>query len=131
MVGAPIIIACSDDSLDKEVDNMAGKGKTLRELMSNRGKGQSLKVHAQSQAQDLPPAAPQVPFDLGLKVNPDLKKKRPVDIPEEGEVAPARPSSKKPLAGRGVKGPIPWKAEMRRIGLKCALIHAYGVRSWS
>ena len=45
-VGTPIIIACSDDSSDKEVDNMAGKGKTLRELMSNRGKGQSSKVPA-------------------------------------------------------------------------------------
>ena len=28
----------------------------------------------------------QIPSDLGLKVNPNLKKKRPVDIPEEGEV---------------------------------------------
>ena len=41
VVGAPIIIACSDDSSDEEVDNMAGKGKTLRELMASRGKGQS------------------------------------------------------------------------------------------
>ena len=29
---------------------------------------------------------PQDPSDLGLKVNLDLKKKRPVDTPEEGEV---------------------------------------------
>ena len=29
VVGAPIIIACSDDSSDEEVDNMASKGKTL------------------------------------------------------------------------------------------------------
>ena len=41
VVSAPIIIACSDDSFDEEVDNMAGKGKTLRELMASRGKGQS------------------------------------------------------------------------------------------
>ena len=88
VVGAPIIIACSDDSSDEEVDNMAGKGKTLRELMASRGKGQSSKVPAQSQTQVLPPVAPQVPSDLGLKVNPDLKKKRPVDTPEEGEVVP-------------------------------------------
>ena len=39
---------------------------------------------AQSQTQDLPLVAPQVPSDLGLKVNPDLKKKRPAEIPEEG-----------------------------------------------
>ena len=43
---------------------------------------------AQSQTQDLPPVVPQVPSDLGLKVIPDLKKKRPVDPPEEGEVVP-------------------------------------------
>ena len=49
VVGASIIIACSDDSSDEEVDNMAGKGKALRELMSSRGKGQSSKVPAQSQ----------------------------------------------------------------------------------
>ena len=35
VVSAPIIIACLDDSSDEEVDNMAGKGKTLRELMSS------------------------------------------------------------------------------------------------
>ena len=35
MVGAPIIIACSDDSSNEEVNNMAGKGKTLQELMSS------------------------------------------------------------------------------------------------
>ena len=39
VVGAPIIIACSEDSSDEEIDNMAGKGKTLRELMAARGKG--------------------------------------------------------------------------------------------
>ena len=48
VVGASIIIDCLADSSDEEVDNMAGKGKTLRELMSNRGKCQSSKVPAQS-----------------------------------------------------------------------------------
>ena len=86
MVGAPIIIAYSDDSSDEEVDNMADKGKTLRELMASRGKGQSSKGPAQTQTQVLPPVAPQLPSDLGLKVNPDLKKKRLVETLEEGEV---------------------------------------------
>ena len=37
MVGVPIVIACSDDSSDEEVDNMAAsKGKSLRELMAPR-----------------------------------------------------------------------------------------------
>ena len=70
---------------------MAGKGKTLRELMASRGKGQSSKGQSskgptQSQAQTLPPVVLQDPSDLGLKVNPDLKKKRPIDSPEEGEM---------------------------------------------
>jgi len=50
VVGAPIIITCSDDSSDEEVGNMAGKGKSLRELMSSRGKGQSSKAPAKPQA---------------------------------------------------------------------------------
>ena len=90
-VGAHLIITCSDDSSDEEIEPMAGKGKTLRELMASRGKGQSSKGQSskgptQSQAQTLPPVVSQTPSDLGLKVNPDLKKKRPVDTPEEGEV---------------------------------------------
>ena len=65
---------------------MVGKGKTLQELMASQGKGLSSKGPVQMQTQVLPPVAPQVPTDLGLKVNPGLKKKRPVDTPEEGEV---------------------------------------------
>ena len=82
---------------------MAGKGKTLRELMSSRGKGQSSKAPAKSQAQDPPPTAPQVPSDLGLKVNPDLKKKRPVDVPKEGEVAPRPAKQQKATWGQRSK----------------------------
>ena len=87
----PLVIACPDDSSDEEVDNMASnKGnKSLRELMAARGKGSTSKAPTKSQApSNLPPAPPQVPADLGLKVNPDLKKKRPVESLEEGEVGP-------------------------------------------
>ena len=89
---------------------MAGKGKTLRELMSSRGKGQSSKSQSskgptQSQAQTLPPVVPQVPSDPSLKVNPDLKKKRPVDTPEEGEVvsypAKQQKTTRAPRSRRG------------------------------
>ena len=34
-VGAPLIIAYSDDPSDEEINPMAGKGKTLRELITN------------------------------------------------------------------------------------------------
>ena len=82
---------------------MAGKGKTLRELMASRGKGQSSKGPAQLQTQLLPPVAPQVPSDLGLKVILDLKKKRPVDIPKEGEVAPRPAKQQKTTRGQRSK----------------------------
>ena len=56
--------------------------------MATRGKGQSSKAPAKSQTSSLSLVAPQVPADLGLKANPDLKKKRPVESLEEGEVGP-------------------------------------------
>ena len=107
VVGVPIIITCSEDSSEEEVDNMADKGKNLRELMASRGKGQSSKVPAQSLTQNLPPVAPQVPSNLGLKVKPNLKKKRPAEIPEEARWCPARASSKKPPGGKQIKGHPP------------------------
>ena len=91
VIGAPhFFVAYLDDSFDKEVDNMASnKGKILRELMAARGKGQTSKAPTKSQIpSDLPPAPPQIPADLDLKVNPDLKKKRPIESLEEGEVGP-------------------------------------------
>ena len=60
-------------------------------------------MSAKSQAQDLPPTAPQVPSDPGLKANPDLKKKRPVDVPEEGEVAPRPAKQQKATRGQRSK----------------------------
>ena len=55
--------------------------------MAARGKGQTSKAPTKSQTpSNLPPAPPQVSADLCLKVNPDLKKKRPVESLEEGEV---------------------------------------------
>ena len=71
--------------------------------MSSRGKGQSSKAPAKSQAQDSLPTTPQVPSDPGLKVNPDLKKKRPVDVPEEGEVAPRPAKQQKAIRGQRSK----------------------------
>ena len=104
-VGAPLVIACSDDSSNEEIDHIAGKGKTLQELMAFRGKGQSSKGQSskgptQSQAQTLPSVVPQVPSNLGLKVNPDLKKKRLVDTPEKGEVVPHPAKQQKTTRGQ-------------------------------
>ena len=73
----------------------SNKGKSLRELMASRGKGQSSKAPSQSQTPVLPPAALQLPSDFGLKVNPNLKKKRPVETLEEGEVGPRQGKQQK------------------------------------
>ena len=73
----------------------SNKGKSLREFMASRGKRQSSKAPSQSQTPALPPVAPQLPSDLGLKVNPDLKKKRLVENLEEGEVGPRQGKQQK------------------------------------
>ena len=43
---------------------------------------------------------PQVPSNLGLKVNSDLKKKRSVDTPEKGEVVPHPAKQQKTTRGQ-------------------------------
>ena len=37
-----------------------------------------------------PPPPPQLPVDLGLKPNPELKRKRQHKAPEEGEIGPSK-----------------------------------------
>ena len=85
------MIAYSDNSSDGEEDDMAlNKGnKSLRELMAARGKGSTSKAPPKSQApSNIPPPLSQVPTNPSLKPNPDLKKKRPAESLEEGEVGP-------------------------------------------
>ena len=127
VVGVPLVIACSDDSSGEEVDNMASnKGKSLRELMASRGKGQSSKAPPKSQIPILPPVAPQLPSNVGLKVNPDLKKKGPVETPEEGEVGP-RPGKQQKTTWEQRDKRAP-SVESREDGdrLKCVLIRVLG-----
>ena len=59
--------------------------KSLMELMAARGKDLTSKAAPKSQI-PLPPS--QIPTDLGLKPNPDLKKKKPIETLEEGEAGP-------------------------------------------
>jgi len=86
-----LVIACLENSSEEEEDSMAmNKGnKSLRELMAFRGKESTSKAAPKSQVpSNLPLPPPQIPTDLGLKPNPDLKKKRPLERLEEGEVGP-------------------------------------------
>ena len=66
-------------------------GPSLKELMRNRNKVPSPQEKNKSkQSANPPPPPPQVPADLGLKPNPDLRRKRPVKPAEEGELGPLK-----------------------------------------
>ena len=75
---------------EEEEEDMDLKQRTgLRGLMANRNKGSTLKEIPKAQVPaSLSPSPPQLPTDLGLKVNLDLRKKRQVKDLEEGEVGP-------------------------------------------
>ena len=84
-----LIIARPDSSSKEEEEEMAlNKGnKSLRELMAARNKGTTSQEIPMSQVPTtLPPHFPTILADLGLKPILNLKKKRLVEVPEEGEV---------------------------------------------
>ena len=72
-------------------------GPSLRDLMKNRNKVPSLKDKNKSKppTNPPPPPPPQIPADLGLKSNPDLRKKRQIETTKEGELGPSK-GSKQP-----------------------------------
>ena len=59
--------------------------------MKSKNKAPSPKDTNKSKPPANPPLPPpQIPADLGLKPNPDLGKKSPIDIVEEGELGPSK-----------------------------------------
>ena len=70
--------------------------KSLRDLLATRGKDFTSKIAPTSQIASLSP--PQIPLNLGLKANSDLKKKRPIDTLEEGEVGPQKGTKQQKMA---------------------------------
>ena len=86
------IITYIGDSSDEE-EAMAPKiGLSLKELMRNRNKAPSPKYKNKSKpsTNPPPPPPPQIPADLGLKPNPDLRKKRQIETTKEGELGPSK-----------------------------------------
>ena len=72
-------------------------GPSLRELMKSRNKAPSPQDKNKSKPPvnpppPPPPPPPQLPVDLGLKPNPDLRRKRHIETPEKGEMAPSKGS---------------------------------------
>ena len=89
------IITYVEDSLDNEEEEMAPKtGPSLRELMKGRNKAPSPQEASKSKPPVNPPPPPfpppQLPTDLKLKPNPELRRKRHPEAPEEGEVGPSK-----------------------------------------
>ena len=69
-------------------------GPSLRDLMKNRNKAPSPQDKNKSKPPVNPPS-PQLPADLRLKLNPDLRRKRHTEVTEEGEMGSAK-GSKQP-----------------------------------
>ena len=91
---APIITYVGDFSDNEEKDMAPKTLLSLRELMKGRNKAPSPQEKSKSKPPVNPPP-PQLPADLGLKSNPDLRRKRHTEAPEEGEMGPSK-GSKQP-----------------------------------
>ena len=97
-IPSPIITYVGDTS-DNEEEEMAPKtGPSLKELMKGRNKAPSPQEKAKSKPPMNPPS-PQLPTDLGLKPNPDLRRKRHIEVPEEGEMAPSKKQAAQAITG--------------------------------
>ena len=85
------VVTFITDTSDEEEAMAPKTGPSLRELMKNRNKALSPKDKNRSKPlTNPPPPPPQIPVDLGLKPNPDLRKKRLMDTVEEGELGPSK-----------------------------------------
>ena len=79
------------DTSDEEEAMAPKTGPSLKELMKNKNKAPSPQDKNKSKPPtNPPPPPPQIPADLGLKPNPDLRRKRTVDTIEEGELGPSK-----------------------------------------
>ena len=72
------IVTCVEDSSDNEEEEMVPKPTpSLRELMKGRNKAPSPQEANKSKPPvNPPPPLPQLPADLGLQPNPELRRKR-------------------------------------------------------
>ena len=88
------IITYVEDSSNNEEEEMVLKtGPSLRELIKGRNKVPSPQEASKSKPLvNPPPPPPQLLVDLELKPNPELRRKRHPEAPEEGEVDPPKGS---------------------------------------
>ena len=81
-----------EDSSDNEAEEMAPKpNQILRELIKARNKAPSPQEANKSKPLvNPPPPPPQIHANLGLKLNPELRRKRQQEAPYEGEIGPSK-----------------------------------------
>ena len=86
------IVTYVEDSSNNEAEEMAPKpNQSLRELMKARKKAPSPQEANKSKPPVNPtPPPPQLPADLGLKPNLELRRKWHQEVPEEGEIGPSK-----------------------------------------
>ena len=86
------MITYVEDSSDNEVEEIAPKsGQSLRELIKGRNKVSTPQEANKSKPPVNPPPPPlQLLTDLGLKPNPELRRKRQHEALEEGEIGPSK-----------------------------------------
>ena len=95
------MIAHPDSTSEEEEDEMALNwgNKGLRELKGLKEQGVNFKRNPQvPSSSTFPPPPPLPPTDLRLHAIPNLKKKRPVQELEEGEVAPQKGTKQQKMA---------------------------------
>ena len=67
-------------------------GLSLRDLMKNWNEAPSPQDKNETKPPVNPPPPPQLPTDLELKPNLDLRRKRPNEVTAEGEMGPSKGS---------------------------------------
>ena len=100
------IVTYIGDSSDEEEAMTPKTGLSLRDLMKNRNQAPSPQEKNKSKPPvnpPPPPLPPQLSADLELKPNPDLRRKRHIEAPEEGEMAPSK-GSKQPRQSQDQRG---------------------------
>ena len=92
-----LIITQVDLESEEEEEQMDQKKRLgLKGLLSNRNKGGSSKEAPKTQPLTIP--APPPPTDLGLLAMPNLKKRRPDQDLEEGELIPRKENKQQKMA---------------------------------
>ena len=96
----PGLVVAQIDSSSEEEEITLNQKRSLRDLMASRNKGVTSQEASKSQ---VPPTLPPPPStDLDLQAMRDLKKKRPIQEIEEGELPPQKGTK---------RDPHPWTVE--------------------